>query len=335
MKTKVNLNIKIFGAGILLAQLAALVQEIDGVRRARDIEYIHRMRVATRRLRSALPLFGKQIAEKPTLFWFKRIRKLTRALGEARDTDVQIQHLDELQQTLVIPNRSGVRRLWLRVKQKRRALQAKVFEALTDFEQSNIITEMAQKLAPLDIYRDTVDLHDVELLRFAADAITVKLSDFLAFSEIVDQPEKISELHAMRIAAKRLRYTLEFFAPLYENQLRQPLKPLRTAQETLGSIHDCDVWIAYMPQFMQEERQRTLDYFGSARPYKRLEPGLVYYQQIRGEEREKLFQEFNAAWHGWDQEGIWADLLDTVQFALAPVLTPDQPAPAENLEEIV
>src|SRR5512136_1233420 len=98
MKTKVNMNIKIYGAGVLLGQLAALVQEIDGVRRARDIEYIHRMRVATRRLRSALPLFGEQITEKRSIFWFKRIRKLTRALGEARDTDVQIQHLDELQQ---------------------------------------------------------------------------------------------------------------------------------------------------------------------------------------------------------------------------------------------
>ncbi len=335
MKTKINLNVKIYGAGILLGQLAALVQEIDGVRRARDIEYIHRMRVATRRLRSALPLFGEQIAEKRTVFWFKRIRGLTRALGEARDTDVQIQHLDELQQTLVIPYRSGVRRLWLRVKQKRRALQDKVLKSLADFEHSNIVTEMAQKFAPLDIYRDTVDLHDVELLRFAAEAITVKLTDFLAFSEIVDQPERIAELHAMRIAAKRLRYTLEFFAPLYENQLRQPLKALRIAQESLGSIHDCDVWIAYMPQFMQEERQRTLEYFGSARPFKRFEPGLVYYQQIRREERDKLFLEYNAIWHSWEQEGMWTDLLDTVQFALAPVLTPEQPLPTENLEEIV
>lgn len=335
MKTKDNPTIQIFGASHLQRQLTALVQEIDGVRRSRDIEYIHRMRVATRRLRSGLALFGAHIAEKRSLIWFRRIRKLTRALGEARDTDVQIAHLDELQQSLDPPYRSGVRRLLLRMKQRRRDLQSKVLEALTDFEQSGIITEMAQRLAPLDIYRDTLDLHDVELLRFAGDAITARLDEFLAFAEIVDQPERVEELHAMRIAAKHLRYTAEFFAPLYENELKGHLKALRFAQDTLGAIHDCDVWIAYLPQFIEEERQRTIDYFGYSRPFKRLEPGLVYYQQLRGEERRKLFEEFNATWHEWQQQGLWADLLDTVQFALAPQLNPAPQQPEDTPEEIL
>lgn len=333
MKKKTSQNILIFGAGILQRQLAALVVEMDGVRRSRDIEYIHRMRVATRRLRAALGLFGPHIAGKRADFWFRRIRRLTRALGEARDADVQIEHLDELQAALNYPLRSGVRRLLLRIRQQRRALQSKVLEALADFEQTKIIEEMAQKLAPLDIFRNLLDTKDVDLLRMGADAINAKLDELLAFSEIVDQPEKIAELHAMRIAAKHLRYTAEFFAPLYENELKPHIKALRTAQDSLGSIHDCDVWIAYMPQFMQEERQRTIDYFGTSRPYKRLEPGLIHYQHLREQERQKLFTEFNALWHDWEQQKLWADLVDTIQFALAPLPAPEpQPIP-EDTEE--
>jgi CHAD domain-containing protein len=335
MKSKANQNIQIFGASIMHRQLTALVQEINGVRRSRDIEYIHRMRVATRRLRSALPLFGILIAEKKWSYWFRRIRGLTRALGEARDADVQIEHLDELQQTLTIPVRAGVRRLMLRIKQKRRALQVNVLDALSDFEQSKIVEDMAQRFAPLDIYRDTIDKKDVELLRLAADAINEKLKEFLAFSEIVDKPERIEELHAMRIAAKHLRYTIEFFAPLYENELKPHLKALREAQELLGSIHDCDVWIAYLPQFMQEERQRTVEYFGYARPYKRLEPGLLYYQQLRSEERENLFLQFNKNWKEWEEKRTWADLLDTIQFALAPQTTPETQPAVQDVEKNV
>ncbi len=335
MKNKANLTIQIYGASILQRQLAALVQEVDGVRRSRDIEYIHRMRVATRRLRSGLALFGAQLAAKRSEFWFRRIRKLTRALGEARDADVQIAHLDELQQTLGAPYRSGVRRLLLRLKQKRRALQGEVLQALTDLEQSKIVEEMAQRFAPLEIYRETLDLHDLDLLRFAGDAITARLNEFLAFAEVVDQPERVEELHAMRITAKHLRYTAEFFAPLYENELKPQLKALRLSQDTLGAIHDCDVWTAYLPQFIEEERRRTLDYFGYTRPFRRLEPGLLYYQQLRGEERQALFQQYNVAWHEWQQQGLWQDLLDTVQFALAPLTGPAPEPPIEDAEEIL
>jgi len=333
MRTKANQNIQIYGASILQRQLAALVQEIDGVRHLRDIEYIHRMRVATRRLRSALPLFGAHIAGKRSAVWFRRIRKLTRALGEARDADVQIAHLNQLQAELSAPYRSGIRRLLLRTKQRRRALQTKVLEALADFEQSKIIEEMAQRLAPFEIYRETLDTRDVDLLRFAGEAITEKLNKFLAFSEIVDQPDKIKELHAMRIAAKHLRYTCEFFASLYDDGLTAHLKALRFAQDTLGALHDCDVWIAYLPQFMAEERQRTIDYFGYSRPFKRLEPGLIYYQQLRNDERQKLFQVFNTAWHEWEQQELWSDLLDTIQFALAPLTVPEPASTCEEMEE--
>jgi CHAD domain-containing protein len=73
--------------------LEAFEKEIEGVRAAEDIEYIHRMRVASRRLRAALPLFLSCLPQKQYARWMKEITGITRALGEARDADVQIAFL--------------------------------------------------------------------------------------------------------------------------------------------------------------------------------------------------------------------------------------------------
>lgn len=330
MKNPGKYNTQIYGATILMRNLSALMQEIDGVLAAEDIEYVHRMRVATRRLRSALPLFGPLVAAKRHEAWRKEISGITRALGEARDTDVQIEHIADFVEKLSRPERAGVRRLLLRLRQRRNNLQADVIKAVNKFQKSSLAVEMAQKLAPLDIYKDTVNLGEPHLVGLAGKNIQEKLNYFLSYESHIYDPENITELHAMRIAAKRLRYTVEFFTPLYENELKPTLKVLRASQDLLGEIHDCDVWIAALPQFIDEERQRTVEYFGSIRPFKRLEPGLVYYQQVQHEERQSLYDQFIRSWNEWQQQGVWAELSATLQQALEKATA----QPVEKLETI-
>ena len=124
----------------------------------------------------------------------------------------------------------------------------------------------------------------------------------------------------MRIAAKQLRYTLETFAPLYPNGLKKHLQVTRAMQDLLGNLHDCDVWVAYLPQFIEEERQRTLEYFGHTRPLKRLLPAIHLYQADRQQERERIYAEFVQSWQQWRAEEIW----ETLQAALSrPLLNVD------------
>ena len=111
MKTRADNSIQEFGAGVLLNNLHALESEFEGVRKGEDIEAIHRMRVASRRLRAALPLFGPVISAKKHTEWSRHIGQLTKALGAARDSDVQIDHLDEYLRALPPgPARPGARR---------------------------------------------------------------------------------------------------------------------------------------------------------------------------------------------------------------------------------
>ena len=75
------------------ALLSALAAETEGVKYSDDIEYVHRCRVATRRLRAAMSVFEECFPQKEFGVWLKQIKGITGSLGEARDLDVQIDFL--------------------------------------------------------------------------------------------------------------------------------------------------------------------------------------------------------------------------------------------------
>ena len=155
----------VFGMQRLLPLLEAFSKEIEGVKTAQDIEHIHRMRVASRRLRAALPLFVSCIPERKYHQWLLEIQKITRALGYARDTDVQIAFI-----TKIIKKRGGGRQndqtdisssvrdkgdvetvLLLQLQKKRSKLQAAVVSDLEKLEKSGIIDEMRILFSYADI----------------------------------------------------------------------------------------------------------------------------------------------------------------------------------------
>lgn len=73
-----------------------------------------------------------------------------------------------------------------------------------------------------------------------------QLTDMYAWDEYVDQPYHIRELHDLRIAAKRLRYTLEVFEDALPATVQAAHEELVRIQEELGALHDSDVMIALL-----------------------------------------------------------------------------------------
>jgi hypothetical protein len=118
----------------------------------------------------------------------------------------------------------------------------------------------------------------------------------------------------MRIAAKHLRYTLEVFDPIYEKGLRKPLKVVKEIQELLGEVHDCDVWIEFVPVFIEEEHERTLEYCGEAAPAQAFWPGLHMLEENRREQRMRSYYIFHHFWELTKEKNIW----ERLRQALAP-----------------
>ncbi len=99
------------GARIVRVRAGELFAEADGVLDTRDIERVHDMRVASRRLRAVLEIFAPCFPQSEFKGVLNDVKQLADALGERRDPDVHIDALRGFASALTPANRYGVKRL--------------------------------------------------------------------------------------------------------------------------------------------------------------------------------------------------------------------------------
>lgn len=314
MKQKPEDSVRIYSAGLLLTQIDILMAEIDGVRAAKDIEAVHKTRVSSRRTRAILDVFQDCLPARRGGFWMQKVRRLTGALGAARDTDVQVVTVQAIMKELPEPEmRAGFRRLLLRLSQRRQNLQARIITRLDEFVSSGVADEIHAACTGLISRSQSVYLYTPELYRRSFESIRANFEIFRSYEDRIQDPANIEDLHAMRIAGKNLRYTMECFSSIYSHELKQHLGIMKNAQETLGSIHDCDVWIAELPLFLEKERDLTIAYFGRNRYAGRFEPGIQYLLENRAQNRKELYKAFIENWNRWKNESVWDSLFQLLQ----------------------
>ena len=231
------------------------------------------MRVASRRLRAALPLFADCFPEKEYRLWLREIKKITRALGAARDTDVQIAFLKKYlkSQAGPVPHDAPVKApentshtgdflgtLLARLQKQRGAFQKQVTAVLDELEHSQVLPSLRKACAPpAEPAKRRKCERYAGILPVAAGRIGKRLQAISRYEPFVHNPDAVFEHHALRIAAKKLRYTLEAYAPLYRRDLARPIARIKKIQDLLGEIHDCDVWIEQMSLAIVRQRGRA------------------------------------------------------------------------------
>jgi CHAD domain-containing protein len=310
---KPDVSICSFGAAVMLKQLTAIQAELEGVLTASDMECIHRMRVASRRLRAAQEFFNPCLPRKTALESEKQIRSITRSLGEARDLDIQIDAFRKFQILAEQPSyQPGFKRLMLRLFQSRSQAQLKVLAAVKKFTTNPVIPQVQNKLTQFIPLTEKSDVGSTSLRLLAHHAISDKLESFLGYESYVHMPERKLELHAMRIAAKRLRYTLEIFAPIYPGEFKSWLRSIRQVQDQIGEIHDCDMWIDFLPLFLDTEKAFTMEYYGHSRSHNRIIPGIMIYHQNRQFTRIRLYEQFVDYWDSLQKKRTWQRLTDNL-----------------------
>jgi len=226
-------------AEYLIRQRVAALRRALPAAKDGDVRSLHQARVATRRLRAALPLVGAgRKAEKVT----RCIRRLTRVLGPARELDVSLLILDELEQSPDVP-RAAVDRLRVSIADERRRLQEHVRERLDDFD-----IQKVRKRA-LAVARKGIDdrrPRDPAAVAWARERTTRRARRLAAAIEHAAGLYLPDRLHNVRIAIKKLRYTLELDAAARDGRPRNAgaLRTLRNMQDLLGRMHDLEVLIA-------------------------------------------------------------------------------------------
>jgi CHAD domain-containing protein len=314
----------LYGAHQLVPKIDALTAEMNGVKEAEDIECIHRMRVASRRLRAAMPLFGLCFPEKKYDTWLDEVRQITRVLGAARDIDVQVAFLKKFRKRTLAHQKSpagrvkaqgtplvpGIDYLLADLKTQRTSLQKDVIASVERLERRQGLSSM-RGMAQSLIDRSGTGRKKPQVAGIppvAADHIGRQLDTLLSFSPWVHYPNAIAEHHAMRIATKKLRYTMEVYAQLYRLGLRKPTGRVTQLQEMLGNLHDCDVWIDRVTRILLKERSRLRPVAESNRPALLEIASLKLFLVNREKERNALYRKFVRYWDMIVRSGTWEDL---------------------------
>lgn len=221
---------------IVASCLAHLQENEAGAVASANPEFVHQMRVAIRRLRSALRVFrgavdaGFLARVTPDLKWLGTV------LGRARDWDVLATEtlpplIDAFDDTTVSASISK------EAAKHRRTARAEMREALTSIRYARLSLTLACWAALAEASPPAVAT-PAALVEFASHAVRRRHAKLLETGEqLAELPPE--ERHQLRLDAKRLRYAVEFFAPLFSrNRVDDYLERLESIQDTLGAAND-------------------------------------------------------------------------------------------------
>ena len=238
-------------AAVALACLTQYQLNQHGLAVSQDIEYLHQARVALRRLRSAFTLFRPAVSRELAASHLEPLRALARALGPARDWDVfAVERLPQI--AAGCGEAADLRGLVRAVAKRRRPARTHARRAALSRSAHRFQLDLAGWLAGQAWLAGAGEAERAHLEAPVAEFAVAALDDCYRrvrrrgrkFAALTD-----SELHALRIRVKRLRYAVEFLAPLFP---AARVKPFRDAavrlQDLLGHLNDAAVATALLDE---------------------------------------------------------------------------------------
>ena len=237
---------------LIRQRLSALTRALPSARSG-DVAAIHQARVATRRLRAALPIVSRGSKSRKLT---KPISRLTRALGLVRELDVALLNLEELAADASVPV-EGIGLLRTILEEERRRLCA---DMVKQIERTDLERVERKALAAARRFHDAGEAARGDANRSRevgkkAARRAIALQTAIENAGGIYLPDR---LHQVRIAVKKLRYVLEIAKELSRSRASARLRTLKTAQDLLGRMHDLEVLIMRIRALQGSDRAPAL-----------------------------------------------------------------------------
>ena len=223
---------------ILTDQFRRFREQLPGLQRDIDTEFVHQARVATRRMRSALRLFRGAAPESPAAYLEGELKWLGGTLGEVRNLDVFLLNLSRFQgQIEHFPaGRKKAFENW--IAQHRRAPLKALGQALESPRYRHFERGILQFLERPLPSRPRAPLAMKPLREVAPLLISEKFDAVIEQGRAVLAKPKLKQFHRLRIQMKRLRYACEFMGPAYDGALDLFIERTVEIQDCLGELQD-------------------------------------------------------------------------------------------------
>ena len=216
------------------------------LRAGRSVEGLHQLRVSLRRLEVVLKAFGEEFRQEWLGDLRGRAKILSSRLGPARDLDVFLTEL------LDVPAEEGDREAFASLRSRMEEMRGKAWKQAIDCVTGTDFAMFMEDVAAL-VHSRLPLAPDARLDHVAVRLLKRQQRRAAKRGKKAGSGEE-GDLHRLRIALKKLRYTAEFLAPLYsKKKVRRYVSKLRGLQEHLGAIND----IAHVRSTMQALLRET------------------------------------------------------------------------------
>lgn len=297
---------KVFGY-----HFAHMLSNEAGTRAGLDIEFLHDMRVATRRMRAALDVFGTAFKPKTVKNLRKGLRQTGRMLGNVRDLDVFLEKAGHYLETLPESERHGLDPLLSHWQDQQQAARQDMIKYLDSRSYAGFkarffefVTTPGAGTRPLE-----TDPPEPGLVNQIAPVLLYqRLAETRAFGPLLPTAS-IEQFHTLRIECKKLRYTLEFFREVLGPEAKTLIEAIKTLQDHLGDLNDAQVATGILRDFLAAWDGLQADMPVSERPQPE---AVVAYLSYRYAERQQLMQSFNTAWEQFSQPDLRRSLAQAV-----------------------
>jgi CHAD domain-containing protein len=226
------------GRKVLRMHLLRMLSSEDGVRAGDGTEPVHKMRVATRRMRAAWRVFAGAYRRSWQARYVGELRLVAQALGAVRDLDVQLERLAGYRQQLASEQAAAaIEPLAADYAARRQLARRQLLDLLASPAYDRFVVDYSE-------FVETVGAGarpGAELVRDSAGGRCWRAFERVRAHELLLPWADVAALHSLRIDSKRLRYTLEFFAEILPPAAQQPIALMTALQDHLGLLNDAQL----------------------------------------------------------------------------------------------
>lgn len=214
------------------------------------------MRVATRRLRAAMDLFADALPARATELR-QELKWLAGALGRVRDLDVQLERVAQMATWAARweePSGGAFDELRALLHSEREDARRHLLADLDSARWERLAADLVALARRGPDRRDPASGMPAALV--AGDLVLAHHRRAVRASRRAQETGRAQEFHKLRIRCKKLRYSLEFTAPLFGRPARRFIRKLAKLQDALGLLQDAEVGRARLRTLATEAADR-------------------------------------------------------------------------------
>lgn len=225
--------------------LAQMNSQVNGTMEDIDIEFLHDLRVSSRRARSLLQTMRGYLTDENQAFAIETNRWIGQQTTDLRDLDVYLADFPSLENAVSAEMSGALEPFKAALKTQRVRALRQVRTMLKSARFQDFQTNWSKSLALKSTFNEAA--HTSPILKAASTAILKRYTRICKDGAAITQDTPAEALHDLRKEGKKLRYLLEFFASLYPDDLVKPrIASLKKLQDLLGAYQDCAVQAEFL-----------------------------------------------------------------------------------------